>query len=160
MLRKLRLGQENGFLIRKKNVYAEFNNYVHFFCFWPWIFFLGKFGLKIQNCFFKVKFDTKTNLNMQNSMVVSILSVLDWKYLPFSGKFGPKIKIIRLSWKLVLRLIPIWRIQWWCSSFFVFDRKYPFFFWKLAPKIKIFCWSWILEPTISFTIFWNFLMFY
>ena len=28
---------------------------------------------------FKVKFDTKTNSNMQNSMVVSILSVLDWK---------------------------------------------------------------------------------
>ena len=26
---------------------------------------------------FKVKFDTKTNSNMQNSMVVSILSVLD-----------------------------------------------------------------------------------
>ena len=28
---------------------------------------------------FKVKFDTKTNSNMQNSMMVSILSVLDWK---------------------------------------------------------------------------------
>ena len=26
---------------------------------------------------FKVKFDTKTNSNMQNSMVVSVLSVLD-----------------------------------------------------------------------------------
>ena len=39
--------------------------------------FLGKFGPKIQNCLFKVKFDTKTNLNVQNSMVVCILSVLD-----------------------------------------------------------------------------------
>ena len=39
--------------------------------------FLGKFGPKIQNFLFKVKFDTKTNLNMQNSMVVSILSVLN-----------------------------------------------------------------------------------
>ena len=29
---------------------------------------------------FKVKFDTTTNSNMQNSMVVSILSVLDWKF--------------------------------------------------------------------------------
>ena len=27
---------------------------------------------------------------MQNSMVVSILFVLDWKYIPFLGKLGPK----------------------------------------------------------------------
>ena len=39
--------------------------------------FMGKFGPKSQNCLFKVKFDTKTNSNMQNLMVVSILSVLD-----------------------------------------------------------------------------------
>ena len=37
----------------------------------------GKFGPKIQTCLFKVKFDTMTNLNMQNSMVVSNLSVLE-----------------------------------------------------------------------------------
>ena len=30
----------------------------------------------------KVKFDTETNSNMQNSMVVFIASALDWKY-PF-----------------------------------------------------------------------------
>ena len=40
------------------------------FCFWP------KFRPKIQNCLLKEKFDTKTNSNM---VVVSILSVLDWK---------------------------------------------------------------------------------
>ena len=34
---------------------------------------MGKFGPHIQNCLFKVKLDTKTNLNMQNSMMVSIL---------------------------------------------------------------------------------------
>ena len=34
---------------------------------------------------FKVKFDSKTNPNMQNSVVVSILSVLDWKH-PFWAK--------------------------------------------------------------------------
>ena len=39
---------------------------------------------------FKVKFDTKTNSNLQNSMVVYILSVLDWKYLPFFEQIGPK----------------------------------------------------------------------
>ena len=38
--------------------------------------FLGKFGPKIQNCLFKVKFDTKSNLNMQNFMVLPILSVV------------------------------------------------------------------------------------
>ena len=38
---------------------------------------MEKFCPKIQNCLFKVKFDTKTNSNIQNSMVVSILSVLD-----------------------------------------------------------------------------------
>ena len=41
--------------------------------------FLGKFDPKYQNCLFKVKFDTKTNFNMKTLMVVSILSVLDWK---------------------------------------------------------------------------------
>ena len=39
--------------------------------------FLEISGPKIQTCLFKVKVDTKTNLNMQNSMVMSILSVLD-----------------------------------------------------------------------------------
>ena len=42
---------------------------------------LGKFGPKIQNCLFKVKFDTKTNSNMQNSMVVSIKSYPLWTFL-------------------------------------------------------------------------------
>ena len=32
---------------------------------------------------FKVKFDTNTNSNMQNSMVAPILFVLDWKLLTF-----------------------------------------------------------------------------
>ena len=37
----------------------------------------ANFGPNIQNCLFKVKFDTKTNLNIQNSIVVSISSVSD-----------------------------------------------------------------------------------
>ena len=45
---------------------------------------MGKFGPHIQNCLFKVKLDTKTNLNMQNSMMVSILSVLKCFYLNFA----------------------------------------------------------------------------
>ena len=36
--------------------YAEFDGYVHFFCFGPKIPFLGKFNQQNQNCLFKVKF--------------------------------------------------------------------------------------------------------
>ena len=35
----------------------------------------ANFGPNIQNCLFKVKFDTKTNSNMQNSMVVSVYCI-------------------------------------------------------------------------------------
>ena len=49
------------------------------FSFQPEILFLGKFGQKYQNCQFKLKFGTETNSNVQNSMVVFILFVLDWK---------------------------------------------------------------------------------
>ena len=44
---------------------------------------------KIFKNIFKEKFDIKTNSNMQHSMVVSILSVLDSKATLF-GKSGPK----------------------------------------------------------------------
>ena len=44
--------------------------------------FLGKFGTKNQNCQFKLKFGTKTNSNMQNSMALFTFSVLDRKH-PF-----------------------------------------------------------------------------
>ena len=45
---------------------------------------------------FKVKFDSKTNPNMQNSVVVSILSVLDWRH-PFWANLVQKTKIVSLS---------------------------------------------------------------
>ena len=40
---------------------------------------LDKFDLKIQNCFFKVKFDVWANSNMQNSMVMFAFSIFDRK---------------------------------------------------------------------------------
>ena len=43
--------------------------------------FLGKSGQKNQNCQFKLKFGTKTNLNTQNSMMMFTFSVSDHKYL-------------------------------------------------------------------------------
>ena len=52
--------------------------------------FDGKFGPKNQNCQFKVKFGTLTNLNMQNSMVVFTFSALDWKHT-FWGNLVQKI---------------------------------------------------------------------
>ena len=50
--------------------YAELNSDVHFFCFQPEIPCLGQFGPKNQNDQLKVKLDTQTNLNMQNSMML------------------------------------------------------------------------------------------
>ena len=51
---------------------------------------------KLKNCLFKAEFDTKTNSNMQNSMVVSILSVLDLK-VPFLANLVQKIATVSLS---------------------------------------------------------------
>ena len=51
---------------------AEFNSDAQFVCFRLEIPFLGKFGPKSQNCQFQMKFDTYTNLNMQNLMAVLI----------------------------------------------------------------------------------------
>ena len=37
---------------------------------------------------------------MQNSVVVSILSVLDWNQLPFMGKFGPENRNCQFKLKI------------------------------------------------------------
>ena len=58
--------------------------------------FLGKFGPKNQNCQFKLKFGTKPNSNMQNSMVVFTFSVLDRKH-PIRANLVQKIKIVSLN---------------------------------------------------------------
>ena len=60
--------------------YAEFNGGVHFSWFTMEIPFWGKFVPENQNCQFKLKFGTKTNWNMQNSVVLFTFSVFDWKY--------------------------------------------------------------------------------
>ena len=83
--------------------------------------FLGKFSTKIQNCLFKIKFDTYTNPNMQNSVVVFILSTLYWKY-PFWADSVEKVKIVSVSSNLVFRLNQISKIRWW-SFFASFVQK-------------------------------------
>ena len=52
--------------------------------------FFGKFGAKSQNCHFKVKFCTQTNLKTENSIVAFTLSVFDWKML-FWANLIPKV---------------------------------------------------------------------
>ena len=54
--------------------------------------FLNKFGPKIKNCQFKLKFGL-FKLVQQNSMVVLTFSVLDRKH-PFFRKFGQKLKTL------------------------------------------------------------------
>ena len=44
---------------------------------------------KRENCQFKVKFGTKTDLNMLNPMVIFTF-ICFLQELPFLGKFGPK----------------------------------------------------------------------
>ena len=51
---------------------------------------------KSQNCQFKVKCGTHTNLNMWNSMALFIFSVLDRKH-PFWANLVQKIKVVNLS---------------------------------------------------------------
>ena len=53
---------------------------------------VGRSGQKDQNCQFKLKFGTKTNLNMRNSMMMFTFSVFDWKYL-FGQIWSKKSKL-------------------------------------------------------------------
>ena len=41
---------------------------------------VGRSGQKDQNCQFKLKFGTKTNLNMRNSMMMFTFTVLEQKF--------------------------------------------------------------------------------
>ena len=70
--------------------------------------FLSKFGPKIQNCQYKLKFGTLTNLNMQNSMALFSVSVFNWKY-SFWANLVHAIKIAHL--RLNLAPIQICRTQ-------------------------------------------------
>ena len=115
------------------------------FCFWVEIPFLGKFGPKNQNCHFKLKFGTYTNSNMQNSMVMFILSVFDWKY-PFWANLVQKVKIISLSWNLVPRLIRVCRIQWWYSLFlFLIGNTLVRQIWSKKSKLSVEAEIWYLD---------------
>ena len=55
-----------------------------------------KFFFKMRNGQFKLKFDTQTDSNMPNSMVVITFSVFDQKYL-FWANLVQLMKIVSLS---------------------------------------------------------------
>ena len=114
--------------------------------FQPEIPFLGKFILdlrypfwaslvqKNQNCQFKLKFGSQTDMNSQDSKDNVGFSSSDRKCL-FWANLVPKIKIISLSRNLIPILIGICRIQWCCSiclfrpaSFFVQKLHLPFWY--------------------------------
>ena len=147
------------------------NGDVNLFCFLPKITSLGKFGHKIQNSLFEMKwnlvprlipiyriqwwysiflfFTGNTLFGQLWSKLKSLsnFSVFFFFGNTFLGKFDQKIKIISLSWNLVARLIQIFRIQWQCSLFSIFDLKYPFWV-KFVHKIKIVRLSWNFVPTL------------
>ena len=75
--------------------------------------FLGNFGPKNENCQFQLKFHTKSNSNMKNSMVNSLF----FNSTPFYGNLFQKIKIVCWSWNLELRLIWLCKIRYWCPCF-------------------------------------------
>ena len=101
------------------------------FCFWPEIAFLRKLDPKNENCQFKLKFGTKANSNMHNSILLSTFSVFDCKF-PLLANLVQKVKIVSLSWSLVASLIRIFRIQW-CCSLFLFSTRTPFLH-KFRPE--------------------------
>ena len=98
---------------------------VHFFWVRPEKRFQGKSSRKNQNCQFKLKFGTKINLNMRDSMMMSTFSVFDWKYL-FWQIWSKKSKLSELKFRT--RLIWICRIiQKICGAhFFCFRPEKPF----------------------------------
>ena len=78
----------------------------------------------------------RTNLNIQNSMVVSIFSVLGWKQLPFVEKFGPKNRNCQFKLKIGTSANLNMKNSIVMFIFCDFDRKYTFF-WKFLQKSKL-----------------------
>ena len=78
---------------------------------WYWVFFfrperplLGKFGIKNEICWLKLKFCIQTNLKMLNSIGMLTLFALDQKN-PFWAILLQTMKIVRWSWNFVVTLI-------------------------------------------------------
>ena len=89
---------------------------------------------------FKVKFDKKTNSNVQNSMVMNVfylilVYVFETEYSYPFGKFGPENCYCQFKLKIGNKTNSNFNGDF-NSDVHFFDRKYTFF-WKFFPKIKI-----------------------
>ena len=105
-----------------------------FFCLRPEIPVLGKFGPKNLKCQFKLKFDTKTNLNMQNSIVM--VTFCSRPKASFLGKFCLRNQNCQFKLKFGFETISDMQNSMVMFSFSVFDLKYPFWV-VLAQKLRI-----------------------
>ena len=74
---------------------------------------LGKFASNNQNCLFKLKSGTYTNLNMLTLMIMLVLSLWDREYSFWVNKYQ-KIKIVSFNWNLVHKLIRLCWIHVFC----------------------------------------------
>ena len=121
-----------------------------FFCFRPDKPFLGKSGKRKQNCQFKLKLCTKTNLNLCNSIMAFTFSVFDHKYLSWAN-LVQKFKIACSKWNLIQRLIRMCKTQWGCL--FYLAKWLPFLA-NLIQKIAIVSLS--LKSVINLMWIWRF----
>ena len=95
----------------------------------PFLFYIGNtlFGQiwsKKSNCQFKLKFGTKTNPIIQNSMVVLTFSVLDRKYpfllslLPFGSREFEIASCRQYDFFILLRWVCPWIVSEHCLKMF------------------------------------------
>ena len=116
------------------------------FVFWPEISILREFGAKNQNYQFRLEFSTRTNSNMQDSMVMFTFSIFHWK-CPFWDNLVEKLKIVSLKWILIASLIQICRIQWHCLLSLFSTRNQPFCA-NVVQKFKVVNLRWNLIPRL------------
>ena len=113
----------------------------------PKIPFLGKKNKQIYQ--FKLKFDTWTNLNMKNWIVMLFFFCLGHKY-PFLENFFPKNQLLKLKFKTYTNLnMENWMVIFFVCLFlfFLFVLDWKQLFWvNLVPKFKSVSWSWNLVP--------------
>ena len=97
LFRKIKIVSWSRNLVHKLIRISRIQWWCSLFCFRPEILFLGKFGPKNQNDQFKVKLDTWTNSNMQNSMGMFTFLFSAKKY-SFWTHLVQNVKIISLRW--------------------------------------------------------------
>ena len=100
---------------------------MQFFCFGPEIPLLGKFGPKIQNYQFKLKFASR---------LIRICGIQWWCSLYLFSTGNTLFGQIWSKIPMVTQFFRICRIQWRCSLFSVLELQYPFLG-NVVQKIEI-----------------------